>query len=139
MIYKNLKDLRKNNGLTQEQLSEKIGVSRQAIAKWEKGESIPDLYSILELSNVYSVTIDTLVRYLLDDVDDKSDDDEGKYLFGTVKVGDRGQIVIPKEARKIFNINAGDYLIFLGDINKGLALAKTEIFKPITDEILKDQ
>ncbi|MCR2032640.1 helix-turn-helix transcriptional regulator [Anaerofustis stercorihominis] len=139
MIYKNLKDLRKNNGLTQEQLSEKIGVSRQAIAKWEKGESIPDLYSILELSNVYSVTIDTLVRYLLDDVDDKSDDDEGKYLFGTVKVGDRGQIVIPKEARKIFNINAGDYLIFLGDINKGLALAKTEIFKPITDEILKDK
>ena len=93
----------------------------------------------MELSNVYSVTIDTLVRYLLDDVDDKSDDDEGKYLFGTVKVGDRGQIVIPKEARKIFNINAGDYLIFLGDINKGLALAKTEIFKPITDEILKDK
>ena len=138
MIYKNLKDLRKNNGLTQEQLSEKIGVSRQAIAKWEKGESIPDLYSILELSNVYSITIDTLVRYLLDDVDDKSDDDEGKYLFGTVKVGDRGQIVIPKEARNIFNINTGDYLIFLGDINKGLALAKTEIFKPITDEILKD-
>ncbi|EDS72061.1 transcriptional regulator, AbrB family [Anaerofustis stercorihominis DSM 17244] len=138
MIYKNLKDLRKNNGLTQEQLSEKIGVSRQAIGKWEKGESIPDLYSILELSNVYSITIDTLVRYLLDDVDDKSDDDEGKYLFGTVKVGDRGQIVIPKEARNIFNINPGDYLIFLGDINKGLALAKTEIFKPITDEILKD-
>ncbi len=44
---------------------------------------------------------------------------DGKYIFGTVKVGERGQIVIPKEARKRFNINSGDNLIVLGDEKRG--------------------
>lgn len=55
-------------------------------------------------------------------------ENDGKYIFGVVKVGDKGQIVIPREARKIYNINPGDALMLLGD-QKGMALLKTEIFQ----------
>ncbi|MBR4148339.1 MAG: AbrB/MazE/SpoVT family DNA-binding domain-containing protein [Bacteroidales bacterium] len=58
-----------------------------------------------------------------------------KYIFGVVKVGDRGQIVIPKEAREIYGIKAGDSLLVLGD-KKGMAILKTEIFQDKIDELL---
>ena len=51
---------------------------------------------------------------------------KGKYMFGMVKVGDKGQIVIPVKARKIFNIKPGDNLVILGDENAGLAILKEE-------------
>lgn len=57
---------------------------------------------------------------------------DGKYIFGVVKVGDKGQIVIPRDARKIYNITPGDALILLGD-EKGMALLKTEIFQNAID------
>lgn len=65
--------------------------------------------------------------------------DNGKYLFGICKVGERGQIVIPKEAREIFNIKAGDSLMLFGDNKKGLALIKGEIFSAVTEDILGDK
>ena len=49
---------------------------------------------------------------------------KGKHIFGMVKVGDKGQIVIPAKARKIFDINPGDNLIVLGDEGQGIALIK---------------
>ena len=61
-----------------------------------------------------------------------------KYIFGVCKVGEKGQIVIPKEARKVFNIASGDSLLLLGDIKKGLALVKTEVFATTLEETLKD-
>ena len=64
--------------------------------------------------------------------------ENGKYIFGVCKVSERGQIVIPKEARDVFNIKAGDSLLLLGD-KKGLALVKTEVFSAITEEILGDK
>ena len=59
----------------------------------------------------------------------------GKYIFGVVKVGERGQIVIPKEARELYDIKAGDSLLVLGD-SKGMAIVKTEIFQDKIDEML---
>ena len=61
---------------------------------------------------------------------------EGKYIFGVVKVGDKGQIVIPKDARKLYNINPGDALIVLGD-QRGMALLKTEIFQNAIDQAME--
>ena len=61
---------------------------------------------------------------------------DGKYIFGVVKVGDKGQIVIPKDARKIYNIQPGDSLMLLGD-RKGMALLKTEIFQAIIDQAME--
>ncbi len=63
--------------------------------------------------------------------------EKDKYLFGVVKVGDKGQIVIPKEAREVFGIKAGDSLLVLGDVNKGLALVKTQIFDSAVEEVFK--
>lgn len=54
---------------------------------------------------------------------------KGHYIFGTVKVGERGQIIIPKEARKVFNINAGDTLIVLGDEKWGIAVTKSDVLE----------
>ncbi|MCQ2465836.1 MAG: AbrB/MazE/SpoVT family DNA-binding domain-containing protein, partial [Oscillospiraceae bacterium] len=51
---------------------------------------------------------------------------KGKYMFGMVKVGDKGQIVIPARARKIFGIKSGDNLVILGDENSGIAILREE-------------
>jgi len=62
-------------------------------------------------------------------------ENDGRYLFGVVKVGDKGQIVIPKDARKIYDIKPGDSLMMLGD-ERGIALLKTEIFQGIIDQAM---
>ncbi len=59
---------------------------------------------------------------------------KGKYAW-TVKVGEKGQLVIPKEARDVFNINPGDTLIILGDINQGLAIPPKAAFAGIIEGI----
>ena len=59
-----------------------------------------------------------------------------KYIFGVVKVGERGQIVIPKEAREIYGIKAGETLLVLGD-QKGMALVKPEVFQQAIDQAME--
>lgn len=61
---------------------------------------------------------------------------DGKYIFGVVKVGDKGQIVIPKDARNLYGIKPGDALIVLGD-EKGMAMLKTEIFQDVIDQAME--
>ena len=61
---------------------------------------------------------------------------DGKYIFGVVKVGDKGQIVIPKDARNLYGIKPGDALILLGD-EKGMAILKTEIFQNVIDQAME--
>ena len=61
----------------------------------------------------------------------------GRRFFGTAKVGDRGQIVIPKEARKRYNLQAGDSLMLLGDKN-GMALVKTDVFYDLVGQVMED-
>lgn len=63
--------------------------------------------------------------------------EKDKYIFGVVKVGEKGQIVIPKEARELFGIEPGDSLLILGDRTKGLAVVKTQIFDSAVEEIFK--
>lgn len=54
--------IRKNKGLTQEELAEKLTVSRQAVAKWESGQAYPDISNLIQISNLFHVTVDYLVR-----------------------------------------------------------------------------
>ena len=61
---------------------------------------------------------------------------EGKYAW-TVKIGEKGQFVIPKEARDIFNIKPGDTLIVLADIDKGIAIPPKNMFANLMDTIFK--
>lgn len=121
MINTNLIHLRKLYQYTQEDVAQKVGVSRQSVAKWEAGESLPDLDSIVALSKLYNVTIDNLINYDEDDAG-ITIPPKGKHFFGSVTVGERGQIVIPQEARKLFKISPGDKLVILGDEERGLAI-----------------
>ena len=61
---------------------------------------------------------------------------KGKYFFGTVKLGERGQIVIPKEAREVFEIKPGDNLLLVGDVEKGIAIVKADLMKDLAIKIL---
>ena len=63
-------------------------------------------------------------------------ENDGKYIFGVVKVGDKGQIVIPRDARKLYDIKSGDALLVLGD-QRGMALLKTEIFQVAIDQAME--
>ncbi|MDD1716479.1 MAG: AbrB/MazE/SpoVT family DNA-binding domain-containing protein [Methanolinea sp.] len=64
-------------------------------------------------------------------------DGKTNHIFGAVKVGERGQVVIPKEAREIFDIQPGDLLFVLGDEERGIALIKAEILQEFAQKILE--
>ena len=122
-------------GLTQEALAEKIGVTRQAIAKWEAGETIPDLERARLIADVMGVSLDDLSGFEPAENLGFTIPPKGKHVFGVVTVGEKGQIVIPVKARKIFHIAPGDQLIVLGDESQGLALLKSESFLQLADMI----
>lgn len=127
MDFNNLKLFRKQNGFTQEQVAEKLGVSRQAVAKWERGESVPDIENVIALADMYEVTVDSLVRNMTSLSDKRSDK---KHMFGITRVNDKGQITLPKKCREVFGINTGDAILILGDEDKGIALVRVaEIFE----------
>ena len=127
--------LRKLHNLTQEDGAEKVGVSRQAVAKWESGETMPDLEKSRLLAETFGVSLDDLANFEPDKNLNVSVPPKGKHLFGVVTIGEKGQIVIPAKARKIFNLKAGDQLVVLGDETQGLALMKTEGFLSIAEII----
>ncbi len=56
-----LKSIRKQVGMSQELLAEKIGVSRQAVTKWETGAGIPDIENMISISNLFNISIDELI------------------------------------------------------------------------------
>ena len=134
MIGKNLQKLRKMMNLTQETLAEKVGVARQTIAKWETEESTPDLEMSGRLASVLEVSLDDLVNAPDDELDSRPGM-RGKHMFGVVTVGDKGQIVIPVRARRVFNITPGDQLMVLGDENSGIALVDAEFFMNVAEGI----
>ena len=123
MLHDNLLSLRKLHRMTQEDLAERIGVTRQAIAKWENGETLPDIEKCRLLAEVYGISLDDLVNFQSPGgLSLPPAGPRGKHIFGVVTVGEKGQIVIPQKARKIFGIKAGDRLVVLGDESQGLAL-----------------
>lgn len=138
MINMNLIALRKQYGLTQEEVAEKITVSRQAVAKWEKGESVPDINNCAALAKLFQVSLDDLVNYS-EPNSGIPIPPKGKYFFGSVTVGERGQIVIPKKAREVFQIAAGDQLLMFGDEEKGIGIvpksALQEIMSVVTGNL----
>lgn len=61
-IGKKLKSARVQSGMTQENVAERINVSRQTISNWENEKSYPDIISVIELSNLYSISLDVLLK-----------------------------------------------------------------------------
>ncbi|MEI3611504.1 helix-turn-helix transcriptional regulator [Pseudogracilibacillus sp. SO30301A] len=137
MIRMNIRLLRKKNKLSQEQLAEKVNVSRQTVAKWENGESLPDIYKCKILANIFQITLDQLSHNMSEEETNQFTP-KGKHFFGVSKVGERGQIVIPKKAREMYQIHAGDKLVILGeDETKGIAVLKSESFLELAELIKK--
>lgn len=124
MLRENLIALRKLNNISQEELAEKVGVSRQTLSKYETGESVPDIDKAMAIADAFGVSLDDLVNYNPEENEGFKIPPKGKHMFGIVKVGDKGQIVIPARARKIFDIQPGDNLIVLGDEAQGIAIIK---------------
>ena len=124
MFGENLIELRKLHNMSQEELAELIGISRQTLSKYETGESLPDIEKCKMIADVFGVLLDDLVNYNKVDNTGLGVPPKGKHMFGMVKVGDKGQIVIPAKARKVFDIKPGDSLIVLGDEEQGIAILK---------------
>ena len=127
MIGKNIQIFRKQMNLTQEALAERVNVARQTVVKWESGESVPDLETAGRLAEALQVSLDDLVNTQEGEVEG-AQGMKGKHLFGLVTIGDKGQIVIPVRARKVFRLQPGDQLMVLGDEGQGLAMVKAELF-----------
>lgn len=133
-IAANLRYLRQKNRLSQEEVAERIGVSRQSVAKWESGDALPDIIKCDALADLYDVSLNDLVRY--------NPEQEGlpippkdKHIFGVVTIGERGQISLPKKARELLGLQPGDTLVVLGDTNPssaGIALIDSRTFMHMT-------
>lgn len=138
MLKENLVVLRNINGYSQEELAEKVGISRQAYAKWENGTTVPDIEKCRRLAELYGVTLDSLVKT------EKPDGvkvtlppaPKGKFIWGSISISDRGQIVIPKAAREKFGLTGGQRLIVLGD-EVGIALIPAEAFEEKMRQFMK--
>ena len=123
MLSDNLRSLRRRRGENQEQVAEAVGITRQALSKWESGASLPDLPNCAALADYYGVTVDDLLRY------DPAREGlpvppRGKHSFGTVTLGPDGSVILPEKARRLFRLAPGDRLVLLGDEAQGLALVK---------------
>ena len=138
MFSENIVRLRKINQMTQEDIAEAVGVSRQAVAKWESGETIPDLEKCRLMAELFGVSLDDLANYEPEDNMGLDVPPKGKHLFGMVTVGDKGQIVIPAKARKLFDISPGEQLIVLGDESQGMAIIKAKDFLNLANMIRKN-
>ena len=139
MFKDNLIHLRKIKQLTQEDVADKVGVSRQAVAKWESGETVPDLEKCRLLAELFGVTLDDLANFEPEENFGIGVPPKGKHMFGLVTVGDKGQIVIPAKARKLFEISSGDQLVIVGDEGQGLAILKPEYFLSMAQMIEKEK
>ena len=130
MLKDNLMMLRNIHGYSQEAIAEKIGISRQAYAKWESGATVPDVVKCSALAEIYGTTVDSLLKTVSEDrIGIIPPAPKGKYIWGTVTVNDRGQIVIPKGARDQFGLTAGQRLIVLSDEHEGIALIPDKKFE----------
>ncbi len=130
MLGTNIADLRRRNNMTQEELAEKLAVSRQTLAKWERCESEPDIQSVIRLSQLFGVSLDGLVNYNKEDHFGIEIPPRGKHFFGAVPVGEQGEIRLPEKARQLFQIVPGDELLLFGDEERGLGLIpRQELFR----------
>ena len=129
MLKDNLVMLRNMYGTSQEEIAEKIGISRQAYAKWENGATVPDIEKCKRLADFYNVTVDSLLQTETEDkIGMIPPAPKGKNIWGSVTMNERGQMVIPKAAREKFGWIGGQRFIVLSD-NEGIALLPTETFE----------
>lgn len=137
MLKENLVMLRGINGYSQEEIAEKINISRQAYAKWESGATIPDIEKCSKLAQIYGVTVDSLIKTeSAEGIGIIPPAPKGKNIWGSVTINDRGQLVVPKGARDKFGLFGGKRLIVLSD-DEGIVLMPAEKFEENVRKIME--
>ena len=121
----NLCFLRQKFGYSLEEVAERMEVSRQAVSKWESGESLPDLPNTVKMATLFRVPLDQLV---LDARQDGQKTQPQKHAMGIMEISDKGQIDLPEEVRKLLDIQPGEKLLLLADKNQGIAIVKCNQF-----------
>ena len=111
--------LRKYHNYTQEDLAEKINVSRQTISKWELGQTLPDIYNCQELLQNDNIA------------------PNDKFMFGYCKIDNDKKLQLTDECLEKMNYKIGDVLLCLGDLKQGIAFVKAEDYENFAQEILK--
>jgi len=159
-LSEKIRTLRKNAGLSQEQLGEKINVSRQAITKWESGDGLPDIYNLVALSNLFSITLDELMaqekavadkRFLYEshveyDIDRLCKFDMNLYASAELTIraydGEKLQLYAGsreiKDLDKLFKVKVDDSGRSF-DVDIRTSLAKTLCSKSLSLEVLLPQ
>ena len=125
-ISENLKLLRAQHGYTMESLAEIIDVSRQTIAKWESGESYPDIENCAKLSSLYKVFLDALVnKPLWEGSVDELVGSETK-ICGALELTEEGAIVLPEKLLNMFDLQPGEKVLVLAEKQQGIAIVKCQ-------------
>ena len=125
-ISDNLKILRNKHGYTMESLAEIIGVSRQTIAKWEAGESYPDIENCAKLSSLYKVFLDALVnKPLWEGEVDEFVGGKDK-VCGALEISEESAVTLPDVVMEMFGFKPGEKVLLLADKKQGIAIIKCE-------------
>ena len=124
----NLKMMRNKYGYTLEGMAEIISVSRQTVAKWESGESYPDIINCQKLATLYKVSLDELVNKPLNEMVKDEFDCKNDRICGILDVAENGTIRIPEPVLELFDIHRGEKIMLLADKRQGMALVKCSQF-----------
>ena len=127
-IADNLKLLRYKNGYTLEAIAEIISVSRQSVAKWESGDSVPDIVNCVKLASLYKISLDELVNRPLKHVIENDFDRKEGRICGVLEISQEQTIPIPDSVMEMFSMHRGDKVLLLADKQQGIALVKCSHF-----------
>lgn len=127
-IADNLKLLRYKHGYTLEAIAEIISVSRQSVAKWETGDSVPDVLNCVKLASLFKISLDELVNAPMKSMTENTFLPEDGRICGVLEIGPENTIQIPDTVMKMFSMRSGDKVLLLADKMQGLALVKCSQF-----------
>ena len=127
-ITDNLIFMRHKHGYTMEALAEIISVSRQTVAKWESGESYPDIMNCMKLATLYKITLDELVYKPLKEAQMDEYSSEGNKICGVLDVAENGAVYLPEVLLEMFDMKVGDKVLLLADRREGIAIVKCSQF-----------
>ncbi len=128
MFRENIIRLRSIHNMSQEEVASKVGISRQAYAKWESGESVPDINKCASLAAFYGVSIDSLIEEDNSLFPSLPPSPKGKNIWGSVTLSEKGEILIPQEAREKLGFTPGMRIVVLSD-EYGIALVAADTFE----------
>ena len=127
-IAENLKALRYKNGYTLEAIAEITSVSRQSVAKWEVGSSVPDIVNCVKLASLYKISLDELVNKPLRATIVNDFTPEDGRICGVLDISAENTIRIPEAVMEMFDITCSDKILLLADHKQGIALVKCSKF-----------